>query len=113
MNREVFSGNTIESISNVSRRLESSFAALDKLSTAYDNQDLYNACHMSLKHLSYMFDYLEFNMRLINEIFLFIDKLPNAEEIRKAVETQKKDHKFIKWEQRLREDEVKEKEKSR
>jgi len=49
-------------------------------------------------------------MRLMNDIFLVLDKLPNAG-MRKAVETIKNDHEFIKWEKRLREDEVKEKEK--
>ena len=50
-------------------------------------------------------------MRLTNDIFLVLDKLPNAEEMRKTVETIKHDHEFINWEKRLREDEVKEKEK--
>ena len=40
-------------------------------------------------------------MRLINDIFLVLDKLPNAEEMRKAVETIKNDHEFIKWEKRF------------
>jgi hypothetical protein len=79
--------------------------------TAYNIQDLYNSSHTAFNSLSNIFDFVAFNMRLINDIFLVLDKLPKAEEMRKAVETIKNDHEFIKWEKRLREDEAKEKEK--
>jgi len=72
---------------------------------------LYNSSHTALNSLSNIFDFVVFNMRLTNDIFLVLDKLPNAEEMRKTVETIKHDHEFINWEKRLREDEVKEKEK--
>ena len=112
MSSEVFGKDTIELISRQSRRLKESAVALDMIPhTAYNIQDLYNSSHTALNSLSNILDFVAFNMRLINDIFLVLDKLPNAEEMRKAVETMKYDHEFIKWEKRLREDEVKEKEK--
>src|SRR5215467_111123 len=112
MSSEVFGKDTIESISRQSRRLKESAAALDMIPhTAYNIQDLYNSSHTALNSLSNIFDFVVFNMRLTNDIFLVLDKLPNAEEMRKTVETIKHDHEFINWEKRLREDEVKEKEK--
>jgi hypothetical protein len=111
MSREVFSKEIIASVSRTSKGLNESVDALDKISTSGDIHALYDASHMALNGLSNMFAFVEFNMRLINEIYLVLDNLPNAEEIRNAVETIKKDHEFTKWERRVREDEVKEKEK--
>src|SRR5215467_8138670 len=109
MSSEVFGKDTIELISRQSRRLKESAVALDMIPhTAYNIQDLYNSSHTALNSLSNIFDFVAFNMRLINDIFLVLDKLPNAEEMRK-VETIKNDHEFIKWEKRLREVHEKEK----
>ena len=86
MSSEVFGKDTIESISRQSRRLKES-AALDMIPhTAYNIQDLYNSSHTALNSLSNIFDFVAFIMRVINDKFLVLDNLPNAEEMRKAVE---------------------------
>jgi hypothetical protein len=117
----IFDNELIDTMNSLSQTLQRTRKALENMKAPTAGElmnELSNVCQMSLSGISQMYRFTAFNMRVINALSETIDNLPDKEEFnslkreyQNAIKEIKEENEFIKWEKRLREDEIKDKEK--